>query len=95
MGIELQKPEPTEVFDRIIVDDFIFQLQKMYAHLSLSQKKFYDPTEFCLATKNPLTGHPINIAIQEDAHEFLNTLIDKVENSIKAEPSHKKDSILT
>ena len=70
--------EPTEVKDRKIIDDFLYQLQKLYAHLHLSQKKYYDPVEFCLTMKNPQTGEPINTAIQEDAHEFLNTLFQKL-----------------
>jgi hypothetical protein len=54
----------------------------MYVHLEHSQKQYYDPTSFCLAVKD-FQGKPINTHIQEDAHEFLNTAFDKLENYSK------------
>jgi hypothetical protein len=45
------------------VDDFMYQLQRMYYHLQYSQKKYYVPYEFCLTCKDH-EGKPINTAIQ-------------------------------
>ena len=81
----------TEVNQKKIIDDFLYQLQKLYAHLYLSHKKSYDPLEFCLTLKNPQTGKPINTAIQEDAHEFLNTLFQKLERYLKID---RKNSMI-
>ena len=67
-----------EVGGKTIVDDFMFQLQKMYENLQTSQKKYYIPKDFCYAYKD-LDGKPVNTSIQEDSHEFLNRLIENVE----------------
>jgi hypothetical protein len=67
-----------EVNGATIIDDFMFQLQKMYYHLQFSQKKFYLPREFCYAYKDYM-GAPINTSIQEDSHEFLNRLVENIE----------------
>ena len=48
-------------------------------HLEWSQKQYYNPTTFCKAIKNS-QGKPINTNIQEDAHEFINTCLDKMES---------------
>lgn len=54
----------------------------MYANLQLSQRQYYDPIKFCLAVKD-YQGKPINIFVQEDAHEFLNSIFDKIEKYTK------------
>lgn len=74
--------ETSQVNEVELVDDFLAQLQLMYIHLKWSQKQYYDPTIFCLAIKNP-TGKPININLQEDAHEFINNSLDKMEHYAK------------
>ena len=76
------KSQQSEINGVQIVDDFLYQLQKLYVHLEWSQKQYYDPSIFCLAVKD-FQGRPINTAIQEDAHEFLNTAFDKIENYSK------------
>ena len=68
----------------VIIDDFMWQLQRMFYQLQLSHKKYLVPKEFCYAYKD-WDGKPINTAIQEDSHEFLNRLIEKVEESVKGE----------
>lgn len=62
MSLESKKEE-SEVSNVKIVDDFLYQLKKMYIHLELSQKQYYDPTTFCLAIKDP-QGKPINTSVQ-------------------------------
>ena len=71
------KGEESEINGVKMVDDFLSQLQQLYVHLEWSQKQYYDPSTFCLAVKDS-QGKPINTAIQEDAHEFLNTAFDKI-----------------
>lgn len=87
MSLESKKEE-SEVSNVKIVDDFLYQLKKMYIHLELSQKQYYDPTTFCLAIKDP-QGKPINTSVQEDAHEFLNTVFDKIESYAKEQKKVK------
>lgn len=58
----------------------MYQLQRMYYHLQYSKKKYYIPTEFCLTCKD-MEGKPINTAIQEDSHQFLNKLVQNAENT--------------
>jgi ubiquitin C-terminal hydrolase len=55
--------ESVEFNGKIIVDDFMFQLQKLYHHLEYSQKKYIIPKEFCYTYKN-FEGQPINTSIQ-------------------------------
>jgi len=74
--------EIKEIKDVQLVDDFLTQLQEMYIYLKCSQKQYYDPTKFCLAIKDP-QNNPINVYVQEDAHEFLNTVFGKIEDYVK------------
>lgn len=68
-----------DIDGKSLVDDFMYQLQKMYYHLQFSQKKYFTPKEFCYSYKD-FDGKPINTSIQEDSHEFLNRLIEQVES---------------
>jgi hypothetical protein len=70
----------------MIVDDFMYQLQRMYFNLQYSQKKSFVPKEFCYANKD-YDGKPINTSIQEDSHEFLNRLVENMENLCKVDES--------
>lgn len=54
----------------------------MYYHLQFSRKKYFVPKDFCFSYKD-FDGKPINTSIQEDSHEFLNRLIEKVEEVCK------------
>ncbi len=65
-----------------MIDDFLYQFQKMYVALEHSQKKSFDPKEFCLTIKD-VENRPINTSIQEDAHEFVNRLFGKIEKYCK------------
>mmetsp|Transcript_2458 Transcript_2458/g.3050 ORF Transcript_2458/g.3050 Transcript_2458/m.3050 type:complete len:96 (-) Transcript_2458:4041-4328(-) len=62
-------------------DNIIRQLQKMFSFLELSERQYYDPTEFCYAFKD-LEGNPTNTSIQCDAQEFLNIFFDRIENGL-------------
>ena len=83
LALNLEASKEQSVVDGVeLVDDFLAQLQRMYVHLQWSQKQYYEPTTFCRAIKDP-QGKPINTNIQEDAHEFINTCLDKMEKYCK------------
>lgn len=63
------------------LENVLYQMQTMLAHLQESQKKFYDTREFCKSYK--YDGQPINPSIQMDANEFFMTLFDKLESDLK------------
>jgi len=60
-------------------------MQRLLAHLELSQRVDYNPVSFCFAFKE-FDGTPTNTAEQKDAQEFLNVLFDRVENVLKPTP---------
>ena len=82
------KKEPNLVAkeNKFIADDNVLhQLQQMFGSLELSDRRDYNPQEFCFAFKD-FSGQPINVSEQQDAQEFLNTLFDRLENGLKQTP---------
>jgi ubiquitin carboxyl-terminal hydrolase 34 len=65
-----------------IDDNVLHQLQKLMAHLELSERSYYDPYEFCFAFKD-FEGNPTNTGEQKDAQEFLNMSFDRLETMLK------------
>lgn len=63
----------------------LHQMQKLIAHLELSQRMDYNPMEFCFAFKE-FDGSPTITSEQKDAQEFLNVLFDRLENQLKPTP---------
>ena len=63
-------------------DSVLYQLQRMYSSLSMSQRQDYDPRPWCNAFKDS-SGAPVNVGIQQDAEEFVNQFLDKVERGLK------------
>jgi ubiquitin carboxyl-terminal hydrolase 34 len=71
---------------KIDVDDNLFhQLQKMFAFLDKSERRDYNPFEFCFSYKDH-SGQPVNVMIQQDTKEFLDVFFDKIERSLKPTP---------
>ena len=66
-------------------DDVLYQMQRLFAHLQESQKKFYNTIGFCKAYKD-YSGQSVNPLIQMDADEFFNMLFEKLENGLKGTP---------
>lgn len=66
-----------------IDDNMLHQLQKLMAHLELSERSDYNPFEFCFAFKE-MDGNPTNTGEQKDCQEFLNLAFDRIENQLKA-----------
>lgn len=58
-------------------EDVLFQLQKMFLNLQLSEKKFYNPKDFCHAFKD-YEGNPTNVSEQMDIDEFSGILFDRL-----------------
>lgn len=68
------------------VDDNVFhQLQRMFAYLEGSDRRDYNPKDFCFSFKD-WGGNPVNVSIQQDTSEFLNMIFDKLEHSLKPTP---------
>ena len=50
----------------------------MFGFLEFSDRYDYNPLPFCLVFKDH-SGQPVNVAVQQDAQEFLNIMFDKLE----------------
>ena len=61
-------------------ESMIFQLQVMFGHLKLSQKRFYDTMPFCKSFID-YDGQPISLSEQKDINEFAGMLFDKMEHN--------------
>jgi hypothetical protein len=66
-------------------DSLLYQLQTLFGFLAFSEKQAYDTQPFCLSYKDE-SGHPINVRIQQDAQEFFNVLVDRLERKLKGGP---------
>tara|TARA_R110002050_G_scaffold248359_1_gene386139 strand:- start:144 stop:536 length:393 start_codon:yes stop_codon:yes gene_type:complete len=60
----------------------VAEVKRMFSYLAKSTMQFYDMTSFCKTTG-------VNTAIQEDAQEYLNGLLDKMEKSLKPLPQKR------
>ena len=67
-------------------DELLYQLQLMFTFLSQSEKQFYDTAPFCFSYKDE-RGHPINVRVQQDAQEFFNVLLDRLEKKLMSPTS--------
>eukprot|EP00743_Colponemidia_sp_Colp-15_P003962 GILK01004274.1.p1 GENE.GILK01004274.1~~GILK01004274.1.p1 ORF type:complete len:2187 (+),score=414.92 GILK01004274.1:440-6562(+) len=66
-------------------ESLLYQLQVMFGHLEMSERQDYNPLGLCQAFKDQ-SGNPINVAIQQDAQEFLNLIFDRLETRLKGTP---------
>ena len=57
-------------------DNLLHQLQVMYTYLTLSDKKYFKPDNFCRAFK-------ANPKVQQDSQEFYNEFCDRIEKLLK------------
>ena len=71
-GGEKEKEKEVQIREDILLSE----IQRIFAYLSKSIRQYFDMSRFCHRTK-------VNTAIQEDAHEYLNSLFDKLETSSK------------
>jgi ubiquitin C-terminal hydrolase len=68
-------------------ESLLYQVQRLFAFLSLSEKQCYDTLPFCRAYKDE-NGQPINVRVQQDAQEFFNVVCDRLEHCLKKSPAH-------
>lgn len=85
MADDKKPPVLTEVRSRLVDDNLFHQLQKMFAYLDCSERRDFNPTEFCLSYKDH-SGQPVNVMVQQDADEFLKVIFDKLEDALKRGP---------
>ena len=79
--------ELVEYRGKVVDDNMFHQMQRLFAHLELSERMDYNPFGFCFAFKE-FDGAPTNTAEQKDAQEFLNLLFDRLETALK--PTSRK-----
>jgi hypothetical protein len=70
---------------RAIDDNVFHQFQKMMAYLDMSDRKDYDPHDFCFSYKD-YSGEPTNVSVQQDADEFLKVILERLENAFMGSP---------
>eukprot|EP01087_Luapelamoeba_hula_P004813 TRINITY_DN1477_c2_g1_i2.p1 TRINITY_DN1477_c2_g1~~TRINITY_DN1477_c2_g1_i2.p1 ORF type:complete len:2138 (-),score=282.67 TRINITY_DN1477_c2_g1_i2:109-6522(-) len=69
-------------------DSTLYQLQSMMAGLQESVKRYVETRPFCASYKG-YDGEPINVGQQQDADEFMNMLLEKLETLLKGTPQEK------
>jgi ubiquitin C-terminal hydrolase len=78
-------PKPTPFKGRQVDDSVFHQFQKMLAYLDRSERRDFDPHDFCFSYKD-YSGEPTNVSVQQDADEFLKVLLERLETSLKGSP---------
>jgi len=58
----------------------VHHMQRMFAHLQESERRYYKPDTFALSVKD--MGEPTNLMIQKDASEFLTNLFQQMEETL-------------
>lgn len=67
---------------KTVDDNMLHQLQRLIAHLELSDRPDYNPSGWCFSFKE-YDGTPTKTMEQKDAQEFLNILFDRIDTSLK------------
>ena len=62
----LSVPVGERLSDEARKDHTMYQLQRLFGHLEMSDRRDYNPTPWCVAYKD-LDGKPTNIRVQQDA----------------------------
>ena len=74
-------PDMVEYNDRLIDDNFLHQLQRLFSNLALTDRVAYNTRDFCFSYKD--CGQPVDVSVQQDASEFLNVAFDRLEQGLK------------
>lgn len=75
---ETQKSSPNNKYDKILTE-----LKRMFAFLQESERKAYNPKEFCKFYT--MDQQPLNTTEQKDMQEFFTDLISKLEETSNTE----------
>jgi hypothetical protein len=59
-------------------DGVLVAMQRLMGYLQESELQFYDPRPLCAALKD-WDGNPVNVAVQQDASEYLQQVFQKLE----------------
>ena len=62
--------------------DILCQLQRLFAHLQESERKYAETRDFCSSYKD-IDGSPVNPNVQMDVDEFCRLLFDRLESRFK------------
>ena len=68
--------------NKLVDDNVLHQLQRMFVHMELTDRNEFWPTDFCYSFKGP-DGKPTNVSQHQDTSEFLGKLFDILEFSLK------------
>lgn len=68
-------------------ESVMYQLQRMFANLQETERKFYNPKPFTVALKD--MGEPTNVLVQKDASEYLGNLFMQIESQIQGTNQEK------
>ena len=63
-------------------ESYFYQLQKMFSFLKFSEQMFFETSAFCYSFKD-FEGRPIETGRQQDAKEFCDNLMSKLETTFK------------
>ena len=70
-------------------------LQTMFGSLSMSDRQAFNPRSWANAFRDA-SGNPVNVGVQQDAEEFVNVFLDKLETDLKTTPQeHLVSSLFT
>lgn len=72
---------------RMVDDNFLHQIQRIFAYLEKSNRIDFAPHDFCVAYK-PF-GESVNIMIQQDVQEFVSMFFDRLEQGLSKTPFKK------
>ncbi|KAL6057498.1 USP domain-containing protein [Balamuthia mandrillaris] len=84
-GKQKEKKKTLEELER---ESMLIQFQTIFGSLQESEKRYYDTRPFCETYKD-WEGQPMNVLQQQDAEEFMNMLLDRLENIAKAQQKDK------
>eukprot|EP01035_Chromulina_nebulosa_P018175 gene18175-23833_t len=72
-------------------NDYIYQLQRLFLNLKYSKQKSYSPDDWVYCYKDETNNQPVNTSDQQDAQEFFQVLIDRLQNNYN-KVYYKKDN---
>lgn len=82
LSIKEIPPGSTEADKKSLEKNPVYQMQTLFANLSHSIKQYHSPLHFINSFKG-FNNEPINVRIQQDCEEFLNILVDRLEEFTK------------
>jgi ubiquitin C-terminal hydrolase len=69
--------------EKCLDNNLLHQLQHLYGFLELTDKQAYRPAGFCFAYKD-YSGEPVNTSIQQDAQEFINFFLERLDKCLSS-----------